>query len=95
MLNSLSFLCRGRPGWLGGAMAIARTCMARTGRIRPIVSAGGFGLHLSEQARVLGWGRAALLAVTVLAAVAAIYWVSARLRHTIVIFFANVGSARP
>lgn len=56
----------------------------RSATIIGIVGAGGIGLHLVEQIRTFEWDRVALLILLILAAVAAIDWLSARLRHAII-----------
>lgn len=56
----------------------------RSATIIGIVGAGGIGLHLVEQIRVWEWERVAFLILLILAAVAAIDWISARLRHAII-----------
>ena len=52
----------------------------RSATIIGIVGAGGIGLHLAEQIRTLEWGRVSFIVLMVLAAVAAIDFVSSRLR---------------
>jgi phosphonate transport system permease protein len=56
----------------------------RSATIIGIVGAGGIGLHLYEQIRVLEWGQAAFLILMVLVTVAAIDYVSQRLRAAII-----------
>jgi phosphonate transport system permease protein len=56
----------------------------RSATIIGIVGAGGIGLHLYEQIRVLEWGQAAFLILMVLVTVAAIDYVSQRLRTAII-----------
>ncbi len=56
----------------------------RSATIIGIVGAGGIGLHLYEQIRVLEWQQAAFLILMVLAAVTAIDFVSRRLRLAII-----------
>lgn len=56
----------------------------RSATIIGIVGAGGIGLHLVEQIRTFEWDRVAFLILLILAAVAAIDWLSARLRHAII-----------
>jgi phosphonate transport system permease protein len=56
----------------------------RSATIIGIVGAGGIGLHLYEQIRVLEWGQAAFLILMVLVTVAAIDFVSQRLRAAII-----------
>jgi phosphonate transport system permease protein len=52
----------------------------RSATIIGIVGAGGIGLHLAEQIRVLEFQQVAFIIVLVLIAVAAIDWISTRLR---------------
>ncbi len=56
----------------------------RSATIIGIVGAGGIGLHLYEQVRVLEWRQAAFLILMVLVTVAAIDFVSRRLRMAII-----------
>ncbi len=56
----------------------------RSATIIGIVGAGGIGLHLSEQIRVYEWQQVALLILMVLVTVAAIDFVSRRLRLAII-----------
>ncbi|MEW6453443.1 MAG: phosphonate ABC transporter, permease protein PhnE [Pseudomonadota bacterium] len=56
----------------------------RSATIIGIVGAGGIGMHLSEQIRVLEWGHVAFLVLMILVTVAAIDWVSSRLRFAII-----------
>ena len=56
----------------------------RSATIIGIVGAGGIGLHLAEQIRVLEWDVVAFLVLMILVAVAAIDWVSSRLRFAII-----------
>ncbi len=56
----------------------------RSATIIGIVGAGGIGLHLVEQIRTFEWDRVSFLILLILAAVMAIDWLSARLRHTII-----------
>ena len=56
----------------------------RSATIIGIVGAGGIGLHLYEQIRVLEWQQAAFLILMVLVTVAAIDFVSGRLRLAII-----------
>jgi phosphonate transport system permease protein len=56
----------------------------RSATIIGIVGAGGIGLHLYEQIRVLEWQQAAFLILMVLVTVAAIDFVSQRLRAAII-----------
>ena len=52
----------------------------RSATIIGIVGAGGIGLHLAEQIRTLEWGHVSFIVLLVLIAVAAIDFVSSRLR---------------
>jgi phosphonate transport system permease protein len=56
----------------------------RSATIIGIVGAGGIGLHLYEQIRVLEWGQVAFLILIILLTVAAIDFVSQRLRAGII-----------
>ncbi len=56
----------------------------RSATIIGIVGAGGIGLHLTEQIRVLEWGKVAFLVLMILATVAAIDWMSTKLRLAII-----------
>jgi phosphonate transport system permease protein len=52
----------------------------RSATIIGVVGAGGIGLHLSEQIRVLEWRQVSFLIVLILVSVAAIDYVSGKLR---------------
>lgn len=56
----------------------------RSSTIIGIVGAGGIGLHISEQIRVLEWQQVSLLVIIILTTVAMIDFVSSRLRHAII-----------
>jgi phosphonate transport system permease protein len=56
----------------------------RSATIIGIVGAGGIGLQLAEQIRVLEWQRVSFLILMILVAVAAIDWISGRLRFAII-----------
>lgn len=56
----------------------------RSATIIGIVGAGGIGLHLAEQIRVLEWQHVAFLVLLILAAVAVIDVISTRLRFAII-----------
>ena len=56
----------------------------RSATIIGIVGAGGIGLQLAEQIRVLEWQKVSFLIVMILIAVAAIDWISGRLRFAII-----------
>jgi phosphonate transport system permease protein len=56
----------------------------RSASIIGIVGAGGIGLQLAEQIRVLEWQKVSFLIVMILIAVAAIDWMSGKLRFAII-----------
>jgi phosphonate transport system permease protein len=56
----------------------------RSATIIGIVGAGGIGLQLAEQIRVLEWQKVSFLILMILVAVAAIDWISAKLRFAII-----------
>ena len=56
----------------------------RSATIIGIVGAGGIGLQLAEQIRVLEWQKVSFLILIILVAVAAIDWISTRLRFAII-----------
>lgn len=56
----------------------------RSATIIGIVGAGGIGLQLSEQIRVLEWQKVSFIILMILVAVAAIDWISSRLRFAII-----------
>ncbi len=56
----------------------------RSATIIGIVGAGGIGMHLTEQIRILEWDKVSFLILMILVAVAAIDWVSAKLRHAVI-----------
>jgi phosphonate transport system permease protein len=56
----------------------------RSATIIGIVGAGGIGLHLTEQIRVLEWDKVSFLVLMILVTVAAIDWISTRLRLAII-----------
>ena len=56
----------------------------RSATIIGIVGAGGIGLQLAEQIRVLEWQKVSFLILMILVAVAAIDWISTRLRFAII-----------
>jgi phosphonate transport system permease protein len=56
----------------------------RSATIIGIVGAGGIGLQLAEQIRVLEWQKVSFLILMILVAVAAIDWISGKLRHAII-----------
>ena len=56
----------------------------RSATIIGIVGAGGIGLHLAEQIRMLEWDKVAFLILMILATVATIDWISTRLRLAVI-----------
>jgi phosphonate transport system permease protein len=56
----------------------------RSATIIGIVGAGGIGLQLSEQIRVLEWQQVSFLILMILVTVAALDWISQRLRSAII-----------
>ena len=56
----------------------------RSATIIGIVGAGGIGLQLAEQIRVLEWQKVSFLILMTLVAVAAIDWISSKLRFAII-----------
>ena len=56
----------------------------RSATIIGIVGAGGIGLQLAEQIRVLEWQKVSFLILMILIAVAAIDWISSKLRFAII-----------
>ncbi|WP_322514110.1 phosphonate ABC transporter, permease protein PhnE [Rhodopseudomonas palustris] len=56
----------------------------RSATIIGIVGAGGIGLQLAEQIRVLEWQKVSFLIVLIMIAVAAIDWLSGKLRFAII-----------
>jgi phosphonate transport system permease protein len=56
----------------------------RSATIIGIVGAGGIGLHLTEQIRVLDWDKVAFIILMILVTVAVIDWISTRLRLAII-----------
>jgi phosphonate transport system permease protein len=56
----------------------------RSATIIGIVGAGGIGLQLAEQIRVLEWQKVSFLILMILIAVAAIDWISRKLRFAII-----------
>ena len=84
----------GAPGWaevrfgvlpqvlpvIAGQILYYIESNTRSATIIGVVGAGGIGLHLSEQIRVLEWKQVSFLILLILISVAAIDFVSARLR---------------
>ena len=56
----------------------------RSATIIGIVGAGGIGMHLTEQIRMLEWDKVSFLVLLILVAVAAIDWISAKLRFAVI-----------
>jgi phosphonate transport system permease protein len=56
----------------------------RSATIIGIVGAGGIGLQLAEQIRVLEWQKVSFLILMILVAVASIDWISSKLRFAII-----------
>ena len=56
----------------------------RSATIIGIVGAGGIGLQLAEQIRVLEWQKVSFLILLILIAVSAIDWISGKLRFAII-----------
>ena len=56
----------------------------RSATIIGIVGAGGIGLQLAEQIRVLDWQKVSFLILLILVTVSAIDWISSRLRFAII-----------
>jgi phosphonate transport system permease protein len=56
----------------------------RSATIIGIVGAGGIGLQLAEQIRVLEWQKVSFLILMILVAVAIIDWISSKLRFAII-----------
>jgi phosphonate transport system permease protein len=56
----------------------------RSASIIGIVGAGGIGLQLAEQIRVLEWQKVSFLILMIMVAVAAIDWISSKLRFAII-----------
>jgi phosphonate transport system permease protein len=56
----------------------------RSATIIGIVGAGGIGLQLAEQIRVLEWQKVSFLILMILVAVAAIDWISSKLRFAVI-----------
>ena len=56
----------------------------RSAAVMGFVGAGGIGLHLSEQIRVLEWNKVSFLVLMILLTVAVIDWISNRLRFAII-----------
>src|SRR5580704_7461940 len=69
---------------IAGQMLYFFESNTRSTTIIGIVGAGGIGLQLAEQIRVLEWQKVSFLILMILIAVAAIDWISSRLRFAII-----------
>ena len=69
---------------IAGQMLYFFESNTRSATIIGIVGAGGIGLQLAEQIRVLEWQQVSFLILMVLIAVAAIDWISGKLRFAII-----------
>jgi phosphonate transport system permease protein len=69
---------------IAGQMLYFFESNTRSATIIGIVGAGGIGLQLAEQIRVLEWQHVSFLILMVLIAVAAIDWISGKLRFAII-----------
>ena len=69
---------------IAGQMLYFFESNTRSATIIGIVGAGGIGLQLSEQIRVLEWQKVSFLILMILIAVAAIDWISSKLRFAII-----------
>jgi phosphonate transport system permease protein len=69
---------------IAGQMLYFFESNTRSATIIGIVGAGGIGLQLAEQIRVLEWQKVSFLILMILIAVAAIDWVSSKLRFAII-----------
>jgi phosphonate transport system permease protein len=69
---------------IAGQMLYFIESNTRSATIIGIVGAGGIGLQLAEQIRVLEWQKVSFLILMILVAVAAIDWISSRLRFAII-----------
>ena len=56
----------------------------RSATIIGIAGAGGIGMHLSEQIRILEWQHVSCLILLILVTVGIIDWISARIRHAMI-----------
>jgi hypothetical protein len=63
---------------------MAKAVAARTKHIRRVASAGDLGWRLCEQFHAVQWGPVAFLVVAVLATVAAVSWIAALRRQTVI-----------
>jgi phosphonate transport system permease protein len=69
---------------IAGQMLYFFESNTRSATIIGIVGAGGIGLQLAEQIRVLEWQKVSFLILMILVAVAAIDWISGKLRFAII-----------
>jgi phosphonate transport system permease protein len=69
---------------IAGQMLYFFESNTRSATIIGIVGAGGIGLQLAEQIRVLEWQHVSFLILMILVAVAAIDWISSKLRFAII-----------
>jgi phosphonate transport system permease protein len=69
---------------IAGQMLYFFESNTRSATIIGIVGAGGIGLQLAEQIRVLEWQKVSFLILMILIAVAAIDWISSKLRFAII-----------
>ena len=69
---------------IAGQMLYFFESNTRSATIIGIVGAGGIGLQLAEQIRVLEWQKVSFLILMILVAVAVIDWISTRLRFAII-----------
>ncbi|MGJ4888030.1 phosphonate ABC transporter, permease protein PhnE [Bradyrhizobium sp. HKCCYLRH3099] len=69
---------------IAGQMLYFIESNTRSATIIGIVGAGGIGLQLAEQIRVLEWQKVSFLILMILVAVAAIDWISSKLRFAII-----------
>ena len=69
---------------IAGQMLYFFESNTRSATIIGIVGAGGIGLQLAEQIRVLEWQKVSFLILMILIAVAAIDWISGKLRFAII-----------
>jgi phosphonate transport system permease protein len=69
---------------IAGQMLYFFESNTRSATIIGIVGAGGIGLQLAEQIRVLEWQHVSFLIFMILVAVAAIDWISSKLRFAII-----------
>ena len=63
---------------------IESNIFASSATVLGIVGAGGIGMQLAEQIRVLEWQKVSFLILMIQVAVAAIDWISSKLRFAII-----------